>query len=217
MVRHGSASAYVLMGTVSHPGALATRARARDLRARGAAGPGRSLLGARGDGRDARAGEQLLADQMPFHVADPTDRSLPSSPPMASTALTCCGMAADRATRVRRVMHVDVVAARVGEISSMIAFVVVVQPLRANVSAERHQNCASRARCSSVNVRRRGRCAGGAERCQLEVAVRPADPQRLRVEANNNVAVIARVSGCVSASEFRDERLAAGSRSSPAS
>ena len=50
MVRHGSAAAYVLMGTIAEPGALANvGARARDLRAGGAARAGVGVVGARGD------------------------------------------------------------------------------------------------------------------------------------------------------------------------
>ena len=74
MVGHGSAAAYVLMGTVAEPGALAQVARAAGaVRARVAARAGGRLLGARGDRRDARrSAEQLWHDQIPFQVADPT-------------------------------------------------------------------------------------------------------------------------------------------------
>ena len=57
MVRHGTARAYVLIGTVAEPGALALVERPpRDVRARGAAPPGSGIVGARGDRRDAGAG-----------------------------------------------------------------------------------------------------------------------------------------------------------------
>ena len=58
MVRHGSASAYVLMGTVAQPGALANVEHELAIfEPECAARPGRRLVGARGDRRDARAGE----------------------------------------------------------------------------------------------------------------------------------------------------------------
>ena len=73
MVRHGSASAYVLMGTVSHPGALANvehelaTFEPESLRAQVAASWADEATV-----ETPEAARQLLADQMPFHVADPT-------------------------------------------------------------------------------------------------------------------------------------------------
>ena len=73
MVRHGSASAYVLMGTVSHPGALANvehelaTFEPESLRAQVAASWADEATV-----ETPEAAKQLLADQMPFHVADPT-------------------------------------------------------------------------------------------------------------------------------------------------
>ena len=76
MVRHGSASAYVLMGTVSHPGALGgvdhelATFEPESLRAQVAAS-----WALEATVETPEAAKQLLADQMPFHVADPTARS----------------------------------------------------------------------------------------------------------------------------------------------
>ncbi len=73
MVRHGSATAYVLMGTIAEPAALANverelaRFEPEGLREQVAASWAREATVATED--DAR---QLLADQMPFHVAEPT-------------------------------------------------------------------------------------------------------------------------------------------------
>ena len=73
MVRHGSASAYVLVGTVSHPGAMASvehelaTFEPESLRAQVAAS-----WAAEATVETPEAAKQLLADQMPFHVADPT-------------------------------------------------------------------------------------------------------------------------------------------------
>ena len=73
MVRHGSASAYVLMGTVSHPGALANLEHElaifepEALRAQVAAS-----WALEATVETPEQAKQLLADQMPFHVADPT-------------------------------------------------------------------------------------------------------------------------------------------------
>ena len=73
MVRHGSASAYVLMGTVSHPGALANVEHElaifepEALRAQVAAS-----WALEATVETPEQAKQLLADQMPFHVADPT-------------------------------------------------------------------------------------------------------------------------------------------------
>ena len=73
MVRHGSASAYVLMGTVSHPGALANvehelaTFEPESLRAQVAAS-----WALEATVETPEQAKQLLADQMPFHVADPT-------------------------------------------------------------------------------------------------------------------------------------------------
>ena len=73
MVRHGSASAYVLMGTVSHPGALANVEHElaifepEELRAQVAAS-----WALEATVETPEQAKQLLADQMPFHVADPT-------------------------------------------------------------------------------------------------------------------------------------------------
>jgi pimeloyl-ACP methyl ester carboxylesterase len=73
MVQHGSASAYVLMGTVSHPGALANvehelaTFEPESLRAQVAASWADEATV-----ETPEAAKQLLAEQMPFHVADPT-------------------------------------------------------------------------------------------------------------------------------------------------
>ena len=73
MARHGSASAYVLMGTVSHPGALANVAHElaifepESLRAQVAAS-----WELEATVETPEQAKQLLADQTPFHVADPT-------------------------------------------------------------------------------------------------------------------------------------------------
>jgi pimeloyl-ACP methyl ester carboxylesterase len=73
MVRHGSAAAYALMGTVSHPGALANVAHElaifepESLRAQVAAS-----WELEATVETAEQAKQLLADQIPFHVADPT-------------------------------------------------------------------------------------------------------------------------------------------------
>ncbi len=73
MVRHRSAAAYVLMGTIAEPGALANvehelaRFEPEVLRQQVAASW--ALETTVGTPEEAR---QLLADQMPFHVADPT-------------------------------------------------------------------------------------------------------------------------------------------------
>ena len=73
MVRHGSASAYVLMGTVSHPGALASVEHElaifepEELRAQVAAS-----WALEATVETPEQAKLLLADQMPFHVADPT-------------------------------------------------------------------------------------------------------------------------------------------------
>jgi pimeloyl-ACP methyl ester carboxylesterase len=73
MVRHGSASAYVLMGTVSHPGALANVEHElaifepEELRAQVAAS-----WALEATVETPEQAKLLLADQMPFHVADPT-------------------------------------------------------------------------------------------------------------------------------------------------
>jgi proline iminopeptidase len=73
MVRHGSASAYVLMGTISHPGALA------NVEHELAIFEPESLRKQVADSWALEAtvetpeqAKQLLADQIPFHVADPT-------------------------------------------------------------------------------------------------------------------------------------------------
>ncbi len=73
MVRHGSASAYVLMGTIADPSALANvehelaRFEPVELRDQVSASWAREV-----DVATAAEARQLLADQMPFHVADPT-------------------------------------------------------------------------------------------------------------------------------------------------
>jgi proline iminopeptidase len=73
MVRHGSASAYVLMGTISHPGALANVAHElaifepESLRQQVAAS-----WELEATVETPEQAKQLLADQLPFHVADPT-------------------------------------------------------------------------------------------------------------------------------------------------
>jgi pimeloyl-ACP methyl ester carboxylesterase len=73
MVRHGSAAAYVLMGTVSHPGALANVEHElaifepESLRTQVAAS-----WALEATVETPEQAKQLLADQMPFHVADPT-------------------------------------------------------------------------------------------------------------------------------------------------
>jgi pimeloyl-ACP methyl ester carboxylesterase len=73
MVRHGTAAAYVLMGTVSHPAALANVAHElaifepESLRAQVAASWELEAMV-----ETPEQSKQLLADQMPFHVADPT-------------------------------------------------------------------------------------------------------------------------------------------------
>jgi proline iminopeptidase len=73
MVRHGSAAAYVLMGTVAEPGALAA------VEQRLASFEPESLRSQVAASWELEAtvetpeqAKQLLADQMPFHVADPT-------------------------------------------------------------------------------------------------------------------------------------------------
>ena len=73
MARHGTASAYVLMGTVAEPGALANVEHElaifepESLRAQVAAS-----LALEATVETPEQAKQLLADQMPFHVADPT-------------------------------------------------------------------------------------------------------------------------------------------------
>src|SRR6478609_860513 len=73
MVRHGSAFAYVLIGTISHPGALAdvehelATFEPESLRAQVAASWAREV-----SVETPEQAKQLMADQMPFHVADPT-------------------------------------------------------------------------------------------------------------------------------------------------
>jgi len=73
MARHETASAYVLMGTVSHPGALArvehelATFEPESLRAQVAASWARETTV-----ETPEESKQLMADQMPFHVADPT-------------------------------------------------------------------------------------------------------------------------------------------------
>jgi pimeloyl-ACP methyl ester carboxylesterase len=73
MVRHGSAAAYVLMGTIAAPGALANVAHELAtfepvaLREQVSASWAREV-----DVDSPEAARQLLADQMPFHVSDPT-------------------------------------------------------------------------------------------------------------------------------------------------
>ena len=73
MVRHGSASAYVLMGTISHPGALAdvehelATFEPESLRAQVAASWALEV-----SVETPEQAKQLMDDQMPFHVADPT-------------------------------------------------------------------------------------------------------------------------------------------------
>jgi pimeloyl-ACP methyl ester carboxylesterase len=73
MVRHGTASAYVLMGTIAEPGALA------DVGERLAAFEPEGLReqvvaswALEATVESPEAARQLLADQMPFHVSDPT-------------------------------------------------------------------------------------------------------------------------------------------------
>ena len=96
MVRHGSASAYVLMGTVSHPGALANVEHElaifepEALRAQVAAS-----WALEATVETPEQAKQLLADQMPFHVADPTGPLVArarSPPTRSSTGPTCCGI-----------------------------------------------------------------------------------------------------------------------------
>jgi pimeloyl-ACP methyl ester carboxylesterase len=73
MVRHGSARAYVLMGTVAEPGALANVAQElatfepEALRLQVAASWEREATV-----ETPEQAKQLMDDQMPFHVADPT-------------------------------------------------------------------------------------------------------------------------------------------------
>jgi pimeloyl-ACP methyl ester carboxylesterase len=73
MVRHGSAAAYVLMGTVAEPGALANvehelaRFEPEHLRRQVAAS-----WELEATVETAEQARQLGSDQMPFHVADPT-------------------------------------------------------------------------------------------------------------------------------------------------
>jgi pimeloyl-ACP methyl ester carboxylesterase len=73
MVRHGSAAAYVLMGTVAEPGALANIAHElaafepEALRAQVSAS-----WAIEATVQTPEEAKQLLHDQMPFHVADPT-------------------------------------------------------------------------------------------------------------------------------------------------
>jgi pimeloyl-ACP methyl ester carboxylesterase len=73
MVRHGTASAYVLMGTIAEPGALAdvedelARFEPESLRAQVAAS-----WALEASVETAEQAKQLMADQYPFHVADPT-------------------------------------------------------------------------------------------------------------------------------------------------
>ena len=73
MARHGSAAAYVLMGTIAEPGALANveeeleRFEPEALREQVAAS-----WALEATVRTPEEARQLLADQMPFHVADPT-------------------------------------------------------------------------------------------------------------------------------------------------
>ena len=72
MVRHGTAAAYVLMGTVAEPGALdlvdgeLERFQPEHLREQVAASWAREATV-----QTAEECRQLLADQYPFHVADP--------------------------------------------------------------------------------------------------------------------------------------------------
>ena len=73
MVRHGTAAAYVLMGTIAEPGAIA------DVGDRLAAFEPEELRRQvsaswelESSVETADAARQLLADQMPFHVSDPT-------------------------------------------------------------------------------------------------------------------------------------------------
>jgi pimeloyl-ACP methyl ester carboxylesterase len=73
MVRHGTASAYVLMGTVAEPGALANVEHElaifepESLRAQVAASWAQELTV-----ETPEQAKQLMADQFAFHVADPT-------------------------------------------------------------------------------------------------------------------------------------------------
>jgi pimeloyl-ACP methyl ester carboxylesterase len=73
MVRHGSARAYVLMGTVAEPGALANvehelaRFEPESLRRQVAAS-----WALEATVETAEQAKQLMSDQTPFHVADPT-------------------------------------------------------------------------------------------------------------------------------------------------
>src|SRR4051812_33107635 len=73
MARHGSAAAYVLMGTVAEPGALAgiehELATFEPERLREQVAASWALEATVETPEQAK---QLLADQMPFHVADPT-------------------------------------------------------------------------------------------------------------------------------------------------
>lgn len=73
MVRHGTASAYVLMGTIAEPGAIADvgerLAAFEPERLRQQVIESWALEATVGSPEAAR---QLLADQMPFHVSDPT-------------------------------------------------------------------------------------------------------------------------------------------------
>jgi pimeloyl-ACP methyl ester carboxylesterase len=73
MARHGSAAAYVLMGTVAEPGALAAvegqLATFEPESLREQVARSWQLEATVATPEDAK---QLLADQMPFHVADPT-------------------------------------------------------------------------------------------------------------------------------------------------
>jgi proline iminopeptidase len=73
MVRHGTASAYVLMGTIAEPGALANvehelaTFEPESLRAQVAASWAHETTV-----ETPEQAKQLMADQYPFHVADPT-------------------------------------------------------------------------------------------------------------------------------------------------
>ncbi len=73
MVRHGTASAYVLMGTIAEPGALAdvgerlAAFEPKELREQVVASWTLEV-----SVETPEAARQLLADQMPFHVSDPT-------------------------------------------------------------------------------------------------------------------------------------------------
>jgi pimeloyl-ACP methyl ester carboxylesterase len=73
MVRHSSAAAYVLVGTVAEPGALASVA--HELASFEPEALRRQVTASwelEATVETAAQAKQLLADQMPFHVADPT-------------------------------------------------------------------------------------------------------------------------------------------------